>query len=151
MAVDFHDGYLTVEKAIAEMKADDKTIDGDETLQFTYTVSGLKNNETSVVLTVQPQFSIVDAMGQTVTNYSKKGTYYISIRGAESQNYTFNYTPGTLIVKSSATGIDNVQSANSEARFDIYTVSGALIGKGVISLRGLSKGVYIVNGKKIVK
>lgn len=149
--VDFHDGYLTVEKAIAEMKADDKTIDGDETLQFTYTVSGLKNNETSVVLTVQPQFGIVDAMGQTVTNYSKKGTYYISISGAESQNYTFNYTPGTLIVKSSATGIDNVQSSNPEARFDIYTVSGALIGKGVISLRSLPKGVYIVNGKKIVK
>ena len=54
-------------------------------------------------------------------------------------------------MKSSATGIDNVQSANSGTRFDIYTVSGALIGKGVISLRGLPKGVYIVNGKKIVK
>ncbi len=33
---------------------------------------------------------------------------------------------------------------------DVYTVTGALIRKGVTSLKGLQKGIYIVKGKKVV-
>ena len=38
---------------------------------------------------------------------------------------------------------------NSDKTFDVYTVDGIRVGQG-ISLQALSKGVYVVNGHKIV-
>ena len=34
---------------------------------------------------------------------------------------------------------------------DVYSVSGQLVKKNVMSLDGLPKGLYIVNGKKLMK
>lgn len=46
-----------------------------------------------------------------------------------------------------ATGISAVQTAG---RYDVYTLSGVQLRKGAATLAGLQKGIYVVNGKKVV-
>ena len=46
------------------------------------------------------------------------------------------------------TGIDGIDSGKAAA-YDVYTVDGQLVGKGLKSTQMLRRGVYIVNGKKI--
>lgn len=47
------------------------------------------------------------------------------------------------------TGIDGVE-AGANSRYDVYTTDGRLVGRGLKSLKLLRKGVYIVNGQKVV-
>lgn len=47
------------------------------------------------------------------------------------------------------TGIDQMENNGVQA-YDIYTLQGVQVLKGASSLNGLQKGVYIVNGKKVV-
>ena len=47
------------------------------------------------------------------------------------------------------TGIDGVESREMDPT-DIYTVGGKLVKKNATTLNGLPKGVYIVNGQKII-
>lgn len=49
------------------------------------------------------------------------------------------------------TGITTVDNSAAAALHDVYTPSGVLVGKGMQSVGRLPKGIYIVNGKKIVK
>lgn len=46
-----------------------------------------------------------------------------------------------------ATGISNVKVQDKQANGYVYTLDGRLVSK---SLNGLAKGLYIVNGKKVV-
>ena len=48
------------------------------------------------------------------------------------------------------TGINGVVNA-IDGTFDVFTVDGKRIAKGVTSLDGLARGFYIVNGKKVVR
>ena len=52
-------------------------------------------------------------------------------------------------IGNSPSGINN--ATTNEAAFDIYTLSGLKIRSHATSLEGLPKGVYIINGKKIIK
>ncbi|WP_257900038.1 hypothetical protein [Prevotella denticola] len=63
-------------------------------------------------------------------------------------NYVFSYFPAKLTVKDSTNGISG--PVNSVAAFDVYTLDGVCVAKGVTSLNGLAKGVYVVNGRKCV-
>jgi len=50
------------------------------------------------------------------------------------------------------TGIENLEDNSTEiGSFDVYDMSGRKVAHQVTSLDGLSKGVYIVNGKKVLK
>ena len=52
----------------------------------------------------------------------------------------------------SATGIEELEFVNQKAtnsRFDVYTLSGVKVGHQASSLKGLPKGIYLVNGKKV--
>ena len=46
-----------------------------------------------------------------------------------------------------ATGISNVKVQEKQANGYVYTLDGRVVAK---SLNGLAKGLYIVNGKKVV-
>lgn len=48
------------------------------------------------------------------------------------------------------TGITEVEAAKKPLRQGIYTLSGQLVRSDAHSLEGLSRGIYIVNGKKVV-
>ena len=49
-----------------------------------------------------------------------------------------------------ATGIENIEQNQADI-CDVYNLQGQLIRKNATSLNGLAKGIYIVNGKKVVK
>lgn len=52
-----------------------------------------------------------------------------------------------------ATPVTDVKSieTNSGKPFNLYTVDGRLVAKDIYSLKGIRKGIYVVNGKTIIK
>lgn len=54
--------------------------------------------------------------------------------------YSYKVTPGT-------TGIQNVSMENP---VDVYDMQGNMIRTKVTTLNGLAKGIYIVNGRKVI-
>lgn len=65
---------------------------GNSNPEFTYSVFGLKNGETTSVIQVQPTIQT------TAQESSVPGSYPIIPFGAEAQNYIFNYERGTLTI-----------------------------------------------------
>ena len=54
-----------------------------------------------------------------------------------------------LPIKSS-TGIQTIMMDNGEG-FDVYSLSGQKVKSKTTSLDGLPRGIYIINGKKVIK
>ena len=67
--------------------------------------------------------------------------------GAEAQNYKIEYVDGMLTVEESA-GINSV--TNGGKLFDVYTTTGVKVRCQTNTLAGLPKGIYIVDGNKII-
>ncbi|QUB74651.1 C10 family peptidase [Prevotella melaninogenica] len=148
--VEFANGFLIVKKATAKMHAKDVTIEVGQTPSFGYTVDELQNNETTVALEKEPTFTITDSKGKKVTEYNVPGKYTITVSDAEAENYKFEYSTAVLTITLSPNGILNTPQTASTVTFDVYSLNGTCIAKGVSSLKGLSKGVYLVNGKKLI-
>ena len=148
--VEFANGFLIVKKATAKMHAKDVTIEVGQTPSFGYTVDELQNNETTVALEKEPTFTITDSKGKKVTEYNVPGKYTITVSDAEAENYKFEYSTAVLTITLSPNGILNTPQTASTATFDVYSLNGTCIAKGVSSLKGLAKGVYLVNGKKLI-
>lgn len=148
--VEFANGFLIVKKATAKMHAKDVTIEVGQTPSFGYTVDELQNNETTVALEKEPTFTITDSKGKKVTEYNVPGKYTITVSDAEAENYKFEYLTAVLTITLSPNGILNTPQTASTATFDVYSLNGTCIAKGVSSLKGLAKGVYLVNGKKLI-
>lgn len=148
--VEFANGFLIVKKATAKMHAKDVTIEVGQTPSFGYTVDELQNNETTVALEKKPTFTITDSKGKKVTEYNVPGKYTITVSDAEAENYKFEYLTAVLTITLSPNGILNTPQTASTATFDVYSLNGTCIAKGVSSLKGLAKGVYLVNGKKLI-
>lgn len=76
----------------------------------------------------------------------------------EGDNVTLNYTDNTSdtmdmsfvslsFVYGESTGISQVEQLKEALQGKVYNLNGQLVGN---SVEGLSKGVYIVNGKKVI-
>ena len=134
-------GTLTIEKAPLKITAKSYTIKQGEALpSFDVTYEGFKNNETSDVLTKQP------TIATTATSSSEAGVYDITASGAEAQNYEISYVAGKLTISPS----DGINMISFEQPVDVYNLQGKKVRSNTISLEGLTKGVYIINGKKVV-
>lgn len=73
----------------------------------------------------------------------------IDIDMQESLGQTIGVTFGSL-----ETAIHSATAAMAAARVDVYNVNGRCIRRGVAAkdaLNGLGRGIYVVNGKKIIK
>ena len=84
--------------------------------------------------------------GSSIVNGANKA--YLALPENEAQEVNF------LALDFGTTGITDTALAAEDARVDVYTISGVLVRSGVKAseaLDGLSKGIYIVNGKKILK
>ncbi|MDR0506902.1 MAG: T9SS type A sorting domain-containing protein [Dysgonamonadaceae bacterium] len=118
----YQNGTLTVDKAALMVTANDATREyGEENPQLTYTVSGFKNGETQDVIDVLP--SVTTA----ATPASDAGTYEITARDADDNNYSFSYQNGTLTVGKAAltvTANDATREYGEENPELTYTVSG---------------------------
>lgn len=92
--------------ATAELKVDQKSVTVTANPQtraytqadpaFTVAYTGLAYNETSTVITTQPQ------VNTTATQVSPVGKYAITASGAVSQNYKFSYVPNVLTITQAA-------------------------------------------------
>lgn len=89
--VEFVNGILTIGKATltVTVNAAEKTY-GDADPDFTYTVSGLANNDTEQVLTGEAAFE--REPGENV------GEYAVLVSGLEATSYIVQFVPGTLTI-----------------------------------------------------
>ena len=139
--VTYVNGKLTITKAPLTITAKSYTIKQGEALPtFEATYEGFKNNETSQVLTKQPTITT------TATSASEPGEYDITISGAEAQNYAISYVVGKLTITAS----DGIMMISFNHPVSVYNLYGHKVRSNVTSLEGLPKGVYIINGRKVV-
>ena len=142
-AVEFEDGYLVVTQAPLDVTVEDATREtGMDNPMFNIVYSGFKNGETEEVIDVKP---VATCMADAS---SPAGLYDITVGGGEAKNYELFYNNGVLTV-TQATAIDSI--LNHPAAMDIYTPQGVCVKHKATSFDGLAHGIYIVNGKKIVK
>ena len=134
-------GTLTITKAPLNIAAGTYTKKQGEAIpEFTLTYTGFKNNETKDVLTTQPTVSC------NATEASAPGEYPVTVSGAEAQNYELSYTNGILTITES-TGIMTI---SVEQPVDVYDLQGNKVRSRATTLKGLAKGMYIVNGSKVM-
>lgn len=139
--VDLKNGVLIVSPAQLKVIANDcERFEHEENPEFTITYQGFKNNEDENVLEQKP------VVTTTATAQSPAGEYKLEVKGAKAKNYNFKYVAGKLTIKV-GTGIDH--AATNGKAFDIYNIQGQKIRSNAQTFDGLSKGVYIVNGKKV--
>ena len=134
-------GVMKVTKAPLTVTAKSYTREqGEENPPFELSYSGFKNGETLAVLTKLPSVTT------TATADSEPGDYDVVVSGAEAQNYDITYVNGKLTV-TVPSGISEVINGDV---FDVYTTSGRMVKKNATTLKGLAKGVYIVNRRKVI-
>ena len=139
--VAYVNGTLTIEKAPLKITAKDYTIKQGQPLpEFEATYDGFKNNETKDVLTKQPTFTT------TATSASPLGEYDITVSGAKAKNYKISYVKGKLTI----TEADGILGISVEHPADVYDLQGNKVRSKIKTLKELSKGVYIINGKKVL-
>ena len=134
-------GVLTITKAqLTVTVADAEREQGQENPPFAISYSGWKNGDSEAGLTKKP-IAITEA-----TSESAAGEYAIELSGGEADNYELVYQNGKLTVIDTSA----IDMFTAGVVFDIYDVSGRKVRSKVTSLGGLPKGVYIVNGRKVV-
>ena len=139
--VTYLNGTLTITKAPLTVKVEDATREQYlENPEFVITYEGWKNGETEAVLTKKPIATT------SATKDSAAGEYDIIVSGGEARNYELSYVNGKLTV----TVPDGIREIIGGGSFDVYTTDGRMVRKGATTLKGLAKGVYIVNGRKVM-
>ena len=101
-------GTLTITKAPVTITTGNYTKEeGEDNPEFTPVFTGFKNNETETVLTKQP------VINTTATKDSPAGDYDVTVSGAEAQNYSFSYQPGTLTVTAKPAELEPIEGETS--------------------------------------
>lgn len=86
-------GKLTITKALLTVRANNASMDYCGTMPtYSYAYSEFVNGDTEEALTTKP------SIATEATATSNAGTYTITPEGAQSDNYNFTYTAGTLTV-----------------------------------------------------
>ncbi|MBB5637749.1 gliding motility-associated-like protein [Pedobacter cryoconitis] len=101
-------GTLTVSKAVLTITADNKSRSyGLNNPPFTLAYSGFVNGDDMNALSAQP------AATSTATTTTAPGNYPITVNGAASANYSFNYVNGNLtIIAVSGTNVSNLTTSS---------------------------------------
>jgi hypothetical protein len=138
----YENGTLTITPAPLTISAGDYTMtEGNQLPEFELQYDGFKNNETETVLTTKPTVKC------EATSESTPGRYEIIVSGAKAPNYDILYQFGWLTVEI-AQGIQGVIMGGLP--FDVYNAQGRKVRSNATSLKGLPKGVYIINSKKVI-
>lgn len=136
-------GTLTITKAPLKVSVGKYTrTKGEDNPEFTFSYEGFKNGDDKSVLLSNPTAST------TATKESEVGEYPIYLSGGDAQNYELFYENGVLTIIAS-TGIEAVENSTSKV-FNVYSIEGKKVRSNVTTLNNLTKGVYIVNRKKVV-
>ncbi|WP_429376367.1 gliding motility-associated C-terminal domain-containing protein [Mucilaginibacter sp. UYCu711] len=110
-------GNLEVIGAPLTITADDKErFYGDINPVFTFKYSGFVNNEGVAQLTTLP-------VGNSAGPTAAIGKYPITISGAVAPNYTLNYVPGALTVKSTLVTVNTAFTPNDDGINDTWEIN----------------------------
>ena len=153
--------YLTA----VEVVADGNTISGDGVapMKLGGSATGYSllmgeqylTTEAAKTMKMQNAEAKIWTINQTDDGYVLKtgsyGTVQFNYNGGSNPrflNYTSNQKPAVLYVKKATTGIENVKTIAVKNDNRIYTLDGRYVGN---DFNALGRGLYIVNGKKVVK
>lgn len=139
-SVDYEDGFIIIQKATLTAQVNDATrarYENDP--EFTITYTGFKNDDDASVIDVKP------VVVSSALKDSPEGVYELTASGGEDDCYDFEYVSGKLTIDG-VTGIEGLEADG--AQLVIHRLDGTLV--SATSLRSLQKGVYIVNGRKVV-
>ncbi|MBO4464152.1 MAG: hypothetical protein J5797_08180 [Prevotella sp.] len=136
-------GILTVTPAsLTASVGNYKRLQGESNPEFVINYKGFKNGEDASVFIAAPTATC------EATADSAPGSYDIIVSGGEALNYEFAYVNGVLEV------IETQGIAAVTDRFDkpvdIYTLDGRCIRRATTTMTGLPRGLYIVDGRKVV-
>ena len=101
------------------------------------TATGLVNNETVPVWTVEPVFTC------EADENSPVGEYPITVT-ATAESYKLTFVAGVLTVTESTTGVRQIENGELRMENSFYNLAGQRV-------KEPSKGLYIQKGKKFVK
>ena len=144
-------GVLTIEKAdqsiIWEQDLSHISLDEQVELQA-YATSGLDIEyvfETDIA-------SIYRVGNKLYLDCYGIGSFTIRATQPGNNNYEAAVRVAKTVVIGNSTGIDNtMETLGNGEPFDVYDLNGRKVRYQATSLKGLPKGVYVVNGQKIVK
>lgn len=85
-------------------------------------------------------------IGKFVTQLTFSGDN-VTLTFDDSSTQTVDMSLVNISLTYGTSGIESVQVADKEADGKVYSVSGQYVGN---TTKGLQKGIYIVNGKKVV-
>ncbi len=137
----FVDGVLTITKATLTVKADTLSRDwGEENPELLLSYEGFRCDDDESVLLSKPVATT------TATIDSPVGEYPIVVSGGEAENYEIVRVDGVLkvLMPEAITGMTLTRPV------DVYTTTGRKVRSQVTTLRGLPKGIYIVEGRKVI-
>ena len=109
---------------------------GDISIEGTYGKKALETDGTELFLTVSGHFAKPAASTNTMRGFR---AYFISLLGLSSAK---------INIDGQITAINGIIAADDAANAKVYNLNGQYVGN---SLNGLAKGVYVVNGKKVLK
>lgn len=127
---------------------------------------GVNVTSLTPVAVTQGDFTFVGTYAETqmegkygVVNIDDKSYIRVGDAGSvlnSTRAYFTTTLPGIkempLLLGGEVDAIESVPTASAVAGYDVLTLTGVQVRKGAVSLKGLPKGLYIVNGKKqIVK
>lgn len=134
---------LTITKApLTASVGNYKRSPGEPNPDFVITYNGFRNNDDASVFIAAPTATC------EATADSPVGNYPIVVSGGEAQNYEFNYVNGVLEVVETQ-GIAAV-CVTFHQPVDIFTADGRCVRRAATSMAGLPRGLYIVEGRKVI-
>ncbi len=139
----FVSGTLTIGKApLTVSVADAEMTQGDPLPDFVLLYDGFRNGDDESVLLSKPVATT------SASSESPAGKYAVEVSGGEAANYVFSYVGGTLTIEVRSSNISTAMVLDKP--IDVYTITGRKVLSQTTTLRSLRKGVYIVDGRKVV-
>lgn len=138
---DTDNATFTITQAPLTVTADDKERHEDDEVspELTITYSGWKGSDDESVLLTSPTIQCA------VTAESPMGTYPITVSGGEARNYYLVYVNGTFTI-SEPVAVTSVLADTLDPHTKVYDIHGR-----PVIWRTAPKGIYIVNGRKVLK
>ena len=138
---DTDNATFTITQAPLTVTADDKERHEDDEVspELTISYSGWKGSDDESVLLTAPTIQCA------VTADSPMGTYPITVSGGEARNYYLVYVNGTFTI-SEPMAVTSLKADTLDPDTKVYDLHG----RSVI-WRTAPKGIYIVNGRKVLK
>lgn len=138
---DTDNATFTITQAPLTVTADDKERHEDDEISpdLTITYSGWKGSDDESVLLTAPTIQCA------VTADSPMGTYPITVSGGEARNYYLVYVNGIFTI-SEPVAVTNLKADTLDPDTKVFDLHGR-----PVIWRTAPKGIYIVNGRKVLK